>query len=129
MEIISHEKKSSTYFKNFTDLDFSYTGNFLWQMPVCLVDHAESILYSEQSTALLAWKNLNTMLLNNFVNLNSISNIFQETHDFLVLVTGNFLVFYFHLFKNHPQTFLWPGESQWWSLFFVKPQFWGQKHH
>ena len=29
---------------------------------------------------------LNTMLLTNFENLNYISNIFQETHDFLVLM-------------------------------------------
>ena len=43
------------------------------------------MLYSEQPTVLLVRRHLNTMLLSNFENLNSISNIFREAHDFLVL--------------------------------------------
>ena len=44
------------------------------------------MLYSEQPTVLLARRHLNTMLLTSFENLNSILKIFQETHDFLVLM-------------------------------------------
>ena len=54
-------------------------------MPVYLVGYAKHILYSEQPTVLLPRRHLNTMLLTNFENLNSMWNIFQETHDFLVL--------------------------------------------
>ena len=36
-------------------------------------------------TVLLARRHLNTMILNNFEYFSSISNIFQETHNFLVL--------------------------------------------
>ena len=54
-------------------------------MPVHLAGHAKRMLYSEQPTILLAKRHLNTMLLTNFENLNFTSNVFQETHDFLVL--------------------------------------------
>ena len=54
-------------------------------MSVYFVSYAKRILYFEQSTFLLARRHLNTMILTNLENLNSISNIFQETHDFLVL--------------------------------------------
>ena len=64
-------------------------------MPVCLVGYAKRILYSEQPTVLLARRHLNTMLLTNFDNLNSISNIFQETHDFLVLTDPVIICIYF----------------------------------
>ena len=50
-----------------------------------LVGYAKRMIYSEQPTVLLARRHLNTMLLINFENLNSISNIFQEMRDFLVL--------------------------------------------
>ena len=43
------------------------------------------MLYSEQPTVLLARRQLSRMILTNFEKLNFISNIFQETHDFLVL--------------------------------------------
>ena len=43
------------------------------------------MLYSEQPTFFLARRHLNTMTLTSFENLNSISIIFQETHNFLVL--------------------------------------------
>ena len=61
------------------------------------------MLYSEQPTVLLAQRHLNTILLTNFENLNSISNIFQENDG-----PTNYL----YLFKNHRQTFSWPGERQ-----------------
>ena len=41
--------------------------------------------YPEQPTVLLAQRQLNTILLTNIENLNSILNISQETHDVLVL--------------------------------------------
>ena len=51
-------------------------------MPVFLASYAKRMLYSEQPTILLAWRDL---ILINFENLNSISNIFLETYAFLVL--------------------------------------------
>ena len=54
-------------------------------MPLYLVVCAKHVLYSEQPTVLLAQTHLNIMLLTNFENLNSIPNVFQETHNFLVL--------------------------------------------
>ena len=54
-------------------------------MPSYLASYAKRMLYSEQPAVLLARRHLNTMILTNFESLNSISNIFQETHDFLVL--------------------------------------------
>ena len=53
-------------------------------MPIYLVSYAKSILYSEPPTILLAQRHLSTMILNNFENLNFISNIFQETPVFLL---------------------------------------------
>ena len=41
--------------------------------------------HSKQQTVLLARRHLNTLILTIFENLNSISNIFRDTHDFLVL--------------------------------------------
>ena len=58
---------------------------FLWQMPVYLVGYAERMLYPKQPIVLLVRRHLNTTLLTNFENLNSIWNIFRETHYFLVL--------------------------------------------
>ena len=54
-------------------------------MPVYLVSYPKCILYSEQPSVWLAGRHLNKMILTKFENLNSILNIFQETHDFLVL--------------------------------------------
>ena len=71
-------------------------------MPVYLVGYAERMLYSEEPTVLLARRHLYTMT--NFENLNSISNIFQETRDFLVL-TDPLIIF---IYLNHRQTFSWP---------------------
>ena len=54
-------------------------------MPVYFVGYAKRMVYLEQPTVLLARRHLNTILLTDFENLNSISNIFQTTDDFLVL--------------------------------------------
>ena len=62
-----------------------FCSQFFGQMPVQLVGYAKRILCSEQRTLLLARKHLTIMLLKNFENLSSISNIFQETRDFLDL--------------------------------------------
>ena len=64
-------------------------------MLVYLVGYAKRILYSEQPTVLLARRNLNTMLLTNFENLNSISNISQKAHGFLVLTGPVIICIYF----------------------------------
>ena len=53
-------------------------------MPVYLVSYAKRMLYSVVSV-LLARKHLGRMILNNFENLNSIWNVFQETHELLIL--------------------------------------------
>ena len=60
--------------------------HFLWQMLFYLVDYAKCMLHSEKLTILLARRHLNRMLLINFENLNSISNMSQETHNFLVFM-------------------------------------------
>ena len=69
-------------------------------MPVYLVGYVKLMLYSEQSTNLLARRLLITMLLTNFENLNSISNIFQETHD-LVLTDPVIIYIYLRTTERH----------------------------
>ena len=50
-----------------------------------IVSYAKRMLFSELPIVLLARWHLNIMIFTNFENLNFILNIFQETHDFLVL--------------------------------------------
>ena len=59
------------------------------------------MLYSEQPTVLLARRHLNTMLLSNIQNLNSISNILQKTHNFLVLTDPVFICIYLRTTNRH----------------------------
>ena len=81
---------------------FFFSFNFFdWQTAVYLVCYAKSMLYSEQLTVLLAWRHLNTMILTNLENLNSISNIFQETHDFLVLAEPVIICIYLRTTDRH----------------------------
>ena len=94
-------------------------------MPVYLVSYAKRMLYSEEPTVLLARRHLNTMIFSNFENLNSISNIFQETHDFLVLsshkISGNYnvqKVFYKNAVLKNFVIFI--GKHLRWNLFFNK---------
>ena len=76
-----------------------YIFHFLLQMPVDLVVNAKRMLYSEHPTVLL--KHLNTMFLTNFENLHSISNIFQETHNFLVLTSPVIICIYLRTTDRH----------------------------
>ena len=64
------------------------------------------MLLSEQPTVLFARRHLNTMILTNFENLNSILNISQETQYLSLDGPSNYL----YLFKNRQQASLWPGE-------------------
>ena len=59
------------------------------------------MLYSEQPTFLLAWRHLNTIILTDFENLNSISNIFQETQNFLVLTDPVIICIYLRTTDIH----------------------------
>ena len=70
-------------------------------MPVCLVGYAKLMMYSEQPTVLLALRHLNKIILTNFENLNSISSIFQETHDFLILTDQLIICFYLRTTSRH----------------------------
>ena len=88
------KNNSSIYFKEFSDLDFFCTDIFLafffFLFFFIFLDKGlftllvtQNVCYTfEMSTALLARRHLNTMLLSNSENLNSISNIFGETYDF-----------------------------------------------
>ena len=58
------------------------------------VGYAKRMMYSEQPTVLLSRRHLSTILLTNFENLNSISNVFQEAHDPLVLANPLFTCIY-----------------------------------
>ena len=97
-------KKFLPYISRVLQIYISFTQIFFffWEMPVYLVGYAKRMLYSEQPTDLLAWRHLNPMLLTNFENLNSIPNIFQETHNFLVLTDLVIICIYLrtYLFKN-----------------------------
>ena len=64
-------------------------------MPVYLVSYAKCLLDSEQPTILLARGHLNTIILTNFENSISISNIFQATHDFFVFTDQVIICIYF----------------------------------
>ena len=68
-------------------------------MPLYLVSYAKRML--QQQTVLLARKHLNTMILTNSENLNSISNIFQEAHDFLVLTDPIIICIYLRTTDRH----------------------------
>ena len=70
-------------------------------MPAYLVGYAKRILYSAQPTVWLTRRPLNTMLLTNFANLSSISNIFQETHEFLVLTDPLIVSIYLRTTDRH----------------------------
>ena len=74
-------------------------------MPAYLVGYVYAVskcmLYSEQTTILLAQIHLNTMLLANFDNLNFTTNIFQETHYFLVLNDPVIICIYLRTTDRH----------------------------
>ena len=70
-------------------------------MPVYLVGYANRMLYSEQSTVLLARRHANAMLLTNIEHLYSISNISRETNDFLVLTDPVIICIYLTTTGRH----------------------------
>ena len=80
------------YLKDFTDLDFFLSFLFFFFFFFCIffnkwlfilpVTQSVCCTLSNQP---FCWLGDNTMILSNFENLNSILNIFQETHYFLVL--------------------------------------------
>ena len=59
------------------------------------------MLYSEQPAFLMAQRHLKTMLLTTFENLNSFWNIFQETHNFLVLTDQIIICIYLRTTISH----------------------------
>ena len=103
----SREKKSFIISQGFfTDLNlfflfFYYFYFFNWIKPVYLVSCTKRMLYSEQPTVLLARRHLNTVILTIFENLNSILNIFQETHNFLVLTDPSIICIYLRTTDKH----------------------------
>ena len=70
-------------------------------LPCRLVGQAKRMLYSEQPAILLARRHLKTMLLTNFENVNSISNIFQETKNFVVLTNPIIICVYLRSTSRH----------------------------
>ena len=87
------------FFIFFIFLSFSMTNVCL--LSVYFVGYAKRMLYSEQPTVLLARRHLKTMLLINFENVNSILNIFQEIHDFLVLKDPVIICIYLKTTDRH----------------------------
>ena len=86
------------YLKDFTELDFFSLSSTNVGLPCQL---HKATLYSEQPTILLARRHLKTLTSTNFENLNSISNIFQETHDFLVLAEPAIICIYLRTTDRH----------------------------
>ena len=66
-----------------------------------IFSYTKHMLCSEQTTVSLDWRHLNTILLTNFENLNSISNIFQETLHFLVLTDPRIICIYLRTSDRH----------------------------
>ena len=60
--------------------------------------YAKRMLYFEQPTVLLTRRHPNTFFL---TNSSSISNIFQETHDFLVLMDSLIICIYLRTADRH----------------------------
>ena len=88
--VIRREKNSSIYLNNFTNFfNTDAFFHFLWKMPAYLVADAKPVLCAEQSIMLLAIGKM-------FLNLNFISNNFQETYDLNFDRFSNYL----YLFKK-----------------------------
>ena len=100
---LAGKKGSSLYFKNFTDLGFSYTDIFFVFFDKCLfaLSITQSPSCTEQSTGLLAWRNLN-IAVEQFCKFKFHFEQFPgNTRFFSFGGPTN----YFYLFKNHRQTF------------------------
>ena len=72
----------------------------------CQLCKAYAVLWA--ANLFVGLKALNAMILINFENSNSISNIFQETRFLSFDGPSNYLF----LFQNHPQTFTWTFTSK-----------------
>ena len=99
------EKNSTIYFKDSTDLDFFYTD-------ICFsfsLTNACSPYHVRKTYTVLSVANrvvgldthLNIMLLSSFENLNSISYIFQATHNILVLTDPIIMCIYLRTTDIH----------------------------
>ena len=91
------KKSSSIYLKDFTDLGFFFFGKCLFTLSVtqsvcCTLSSQPFFLF----VFFLAQRQLN-MILTNFEDLNSISNIFQETNDSLVLTDPVIIYIYLRI--------------------------------
>ena len=75
--------------------------HFLMKIFSFIFSYTKHMLYFEQTTVSLDWRHLNTILLTNFENLNSISNIFQETLHFLVLTDPRIICIYLRTSDRH----------------------------
>ena len=76
-KLLVGKKKSSVCLKNFKDLDFFFFFSFF--------SFSSSLINVGLPYQLRKAYAVLTLILTNFENLNFISNIFQETHDLLVL--------------------------------------------
>ena len=102
--VISREKKFIHISQGFYRLRFSF--HFLRQMQVYLVGDATHMLYSEPSTILLARGHLN----NAFDQFWKIKFHFKHFPKNTQLLSFDGPSNCLYLFKNHRQTFSWPGD-------------------
>ena len=105
-QLSSSENNSSIYLKYFTDLDFFFPIFFLvfsfFLTNACLpcqLRKAYAVTWA--ANRFVVWRHLNTILLTNFENLNPISNIFQETHDYVVLKDPVIIYIYLRTIDRH----------------------------
>ena len=114
-QFLSSEKslarKKVIYLKDFTDLNFFLSFlfffflHFVWQMPVCLASYAKCVLYPEQPTVLLTgWQH------NDFEQFWKFKFHFEHFPRNTLCLSFDGPSHYLYVFKNHQQTFSWPGE-------------------
>ena len=89
-------KKIVHIFQGFCRFRHFFTKTFFF-----IFSYAKRMLYSEQTTVSLDRRHLNTILLSNFENLNSISSTFQETLHFLVLTGPRIICIYLRTSDSH----------------------------
>ena len=100
--------KKCLFFRNFGVFCFLETSILRFallphyrRIAICISDYTKCMLYSEQPTVLLVRRQLNTMILTNFKDVNFISNIFKETNNFLVLMDPIIICIYLlNTFRN-----------------------------
>ena len=103
----SGKKIPSIYLNDFTDLDLFFFFYFILTFSLTNASlsfqlrKAYAVLWT--ANRFVGSETSKTMILSNFENLNPISNIFQETRDFLVLTET--IINYLYLFKNNDRHF------------------------